>query len=246
MAEQDTEKAQAADQEPSGQAEGTQAEEKVEGKGEEKAKPFTPEQEQYIGSWMGRIIKKQFDENVLPHIRQPQEVTHTATNPDDAMKAFNEKVQEKLFSGDAVGAMDMVMNLKDRARQNLTQNQNMNLMRGLVTYSDKAYYEDIQPEMQKIAKERVAEGYPVDAALKTAYAEAKASFLENKLGGGDGDTKGLGLTGGGKQPPRGNKPVKLTPEFERACKRDIADGLYKNQEEWVKGLSPKVKERIGL
>jgi hypothetical protein len=154
-------------------------------------------------------------------------------------------VSEKLFAGDAVGAMEMVMNLKENTKRNMTETQSLNLMKGLTTYSDKPYYEDIQPDMQKIAKERLSEGYPVVAALKSAYAEAKSNFLENKLGGGDRDNKGLNLSGGGKQPQRGGKVLKLTPEFEKACERDIKDGLYKDKEAWIKGLSPQVKARLG-
>lgn len=241
MAEQDTQAAQATDQtdDTSGQvANDTQA---TDG---EKTKPFTPDQEQYLGSWMGRIIAKQLDEKVLPHIRQQQPVQPVGQS-DDALKKFNEQVQEKIFSGDAVGAVDMVLNLKERAKQNLTQTQNMNLLRGITTYSDQPYYEDIQPAMQKLAKEKVAEGWPVEAALRASYAEAKAGFLEQKLSGGDRETNNLGLSGGGRQQTR-TKVTKLPPEFEKACTRDIADGIYKNREEWIKGMSPKVRERIGI
>ena len=241
MAEQDTEQAQAAAQtETAGQAkEGESSPQET-----EKQKPFTPEQEQYIGSWMGRIIKKQFEENVIPHLNRPAPAP-PAMEQDEALKKFNEKVQEKLFSGDAVGAMDMVLNLKERAKQNLTENQNINLMRGLTTFSDKPYYEDIQPEMQKLAKSKVGQGWPVQAALESSYAEAKASFLETRLSGGEKEHGTLGLTGGGRQAAR-TKSDKLPPNFEKACARDIADGIYKNRGEWIKGLNPKVKEQLGL
>ena len=39
---------------------------------DQQQKPFTPEQEQYMGSWMGRIISKQFEEKVLPALQQSQ------------------------------------------------------------------------------------------------------------------------------------------------------------------------------
>lgn len=210
----------------------------------DKTKPFTPEQEQYIGSWMGRIIKKQFDENVLPHLRQPQPLAQ-AVNQDDAYKKFGESVQEKIFGGDPVGAIDMVLKLKEQAKQNLTQTQNINLMRGITTYSDQPYYEDIQPTMQKLAKEKVVEGWPIEAALRASYAEAKAGFLEEKMKSGDRDSSGLSLSGGGRRETR-TKVTKLPPEFEKACARDIADGIYKTRDEWIKAMSPKVRERIGL
>jgi hypothetical protein len=244
MAEQDTGTAQAAAQtdDTSGQAAtggdaGTQDQ-------VDKGKPFTPDQEQYLGSWMGRIIAKQLDEKVMPHIRQQQPVQPIGQT-DDAMKKFQEQVQEKIFGGDSVGAIDMVLTLKEKAKQNLTQTQNMNLMRGITTYSDQPYYEDIQPTMQKLAKEKIAENWPVEAALRASYAEAKAAFLEEKMKGGDREGGGFSLAGGGRSAQR-TKVVKLPPEFERAMARDIADGIYKNKEDWVKGMNPKVKERLGL
>lgn len=243
MAEQDTDQAQAAAQEPSGQADGTQDNSGDNGN-VGKPKPFTPDQEQYLGSWMGRIIAKQLDEKVLPHIRQPQQQPQQSMPTDDAMKQFNEKVQEKIFSGDAVGAVDMVLNLKEKAKQNLTQAQNMNLLRGITTYSDQPYYEDIQPTMQKLAKEKVAEGWPVDAALKASYSEAKAEFLEHKLTRGDRDTSDLGLSSGGRRTER-TKSIKLTEAEEVACARDIRDGYYKNKEDWVKARSSKIPSRMG-
>jgi hypothetical protein len=244
MAEQDTQAAQATDQDnTSGQVENPQDNSGDNGNAG-KQKPFTPDQEQYLGSWMGRIIAKQLDEKVLPHIRQPQQVV-PQVNQDDAMKKYNEEVQNKIFSGDAVGAVEMVLNLKEKAKQNLSQMQNMNLLRGLTTYADQPYYEDIHPAMQNLAKEKIAEGWPVEAALKASYSEAKASFLETKLTSGDRENSGLSLSGGGRQSQR-SKVVKLPPAFEAQCNRDISDGIYKNREEWIKALSPKVRERIGI
>ena len=240
MAEQDTNTAQAAAQtETSGQASGegesTQAQGGGNGNGGEKGKPFTPEQEQYIGSWMGRIIKKQFEENVLPHLKSVQPESAPQGNVDDAMKAFNEKVQEKLFGGDVVGAMNMVNDLRERAKSNLTQTQNINLMKGLTTYSDQPYYEDIQPDFQKLAREKMSEGAPVDKALRWAYAEAKANFLEGKLTGGGDKGGGMNLSGGGRTNTTRQKVVTLPPKFEAQCKKDIADGLIQDpcRMDWI-------------
>jgi len=246
MAEQDTEQAPATDQteEPSGQAEGTQ-----ESEGD---KEFN----QKVWSAAGRIIAKTRDEDrkkireellaELKPIFQSME-THAPQGgaQDDAMKRFNEQVQEKLFGGDTYGAYQMLRGLEKRAEANLTQSQNVTLLRGLTTYSDQPYYEDIQSDMQKLTKEKVATGWPVNEALKASYAEAKADFLERKMRGDDRGTTGLGLTGSGRPPGRA-KLTKLPPEFEEACARDIADGLYKSKEEWVKKMDSRVKERLGL
>lgn len=246
MSEQDTKQAQASDQTDKTSGQAAQGEDAgTQDKG--KDRPFTPEQEQFLGSWMGRIIKKQFDENIVPHLKARDTVVPPVVNDqDDSLKKFNEKVSEKLFSGDAVGALDMVLQLKDRANKNLTETKKMNVLKGLTTFADRPYYEDIHADMQKLTNEKVSQGWPVDAALNASYAEAKASFLESKIKGGDGDGGGLNLSGGGRQDTKRDKVVKLPPQFEAQCKRDISDGLYKNRDEWIAALSPKVKAHLGI
>ena len=67
------------------------------------ARPFTPEQEQWMGSWMGRIIKKQIDENVLPQIQgalqnNQQHQFQQPSGGENPMDKFNEQLQEMIFS----------------------------------------------------------------------------------------------------------------------------------------------------
>ena len=183
-------------------------------------------------------------DDILAELRPAMNPTVMNQPTDDAMKAFNEKVQEKLFGGDVVGAMNMVNDLRERAKSNLTQAQNINLMKGLTTYSDQPYYEDIQPDLQKLAREKMAEGAPVDKALRWAYAEAKANFLENKLTGDKGGS--FNLSGGGRPSQRTPQQKELPKQFKAQCQRDIADGHYKNESEWRAALSPRIREQYGI
>jgi hypothetical protein len=253
MADQDTGTAQdAAQTNTSGQANGEGSGTQDNGNGGDKGSgsgnnsPFANYNEQQINSWMGRLVKKHIEEAIAPLVRQSQVAAQQPpSGQDDALKKLNEDVTNKLFSGDAVGAMSLVMDVKEKARQTISENQNLNLMRGMTTFSDKPDYEDIQPDMQKLARDKVSKGWPVQAALESSYAEARLTYLDRKLTGGEKEHGNLNLSGGGRQSQR-QKTDKLPPEFEKACARDIADGIYKDRASWIKGLNPKVRERIGL
>ncbi|GAG37291.1 unnamed protein product, partial [marine sediment metagenome] len=165
-------------------------------------KPFTEQQEQYLGSWLGRIVAKQLDDKVMPMLnRDPNPIPANIpeTGSEDAVTKFNEKLQEKIFSGDVLGAIQMAQDVQSRAKSNLTKTQKIETDKLITSYSDKPYYKDIFTEMKKMSHEYAGQGFPPEAATEYAYTKAKADFLEKKLGGGDGeDTENLEMLGGGK------------------------------------------------
>ncbi len=242
MAEQDTNMAQAAAQDDtSGQAQ-------AEGQGTqetEQDKDFN----QKVWSAAGRLYEKKMKdergkirEELLAELKPLFQSIHAPPPPggqDESLKKFEEQIQEMIFSGKSVEAIDRVLRLKEQAKQNMSQAQNVGLLRGITTFSDQPYYEDIHQNMIKLAREKVSEGAPVDKALKWAYVEAKADFLENKMTSGDGETSGLSLSTGGRRTER-TKTIKLTEAEEAACVRDIKDGYYKSKEDWVKARSAKI------
>ena len=204
-------------------------------------KPFNPEQEQYIGSWLGRIVKKQIEESVLPHIQQ-QPTRPEPTQEPGALDKFNEQLQEKIFSGDVMGAFNMAKSVQTQADQNLSTQKTIETDRALTALSDQPFYKDTFGEAQKIAHEAVQLGYPPEAAVEYGYNKAKANFLEKKLAGDDG---GLNLSEGGKPPPKTKAP-KLPPEFKKAYERDKAKGLFKNEKEYIEALSPNIRTKYGI
>ncbi len=213
----------------------------------EPQKPFTPEQEQYIGSWLGRIVKKQIEEGVLPHIQQQQPAIQQQGNP-DAMKQFNEKLQEKIFAGDVTGALQDFMNVQEHAKQNLTKTQKVQTDRAVTSFSDKPYYKDIYQDMEKIARDTVAQGFPPEAAAVFAYNTAKANYLEAKIAGGGNrgdDDSSLDMLPGGKRQPN-KKAIKLPAQFKAAFERDKMKGLFKDEQDYINNLSPAIRQKYGI
>jgi Arc/MetJ-type ribon-helix-helix transcriptional regulator len=51
--------------------------------------------------------------------------------------------------------------------------------------------------------------------------------------------------GGGMRKPT-KKKAELPPQLKAAAQRDIADGLYANEAEYIKALHPKVREQFNI
>ena len=250
MAEEQDTGAQAAlpegEQQPTGQA-GQPPTEEAGGEKE----PFDEKQKQYLGSWLGRIVQKQLNDVIVPLLQQAvQERQQQPASPipsaatDDAMKAFNEKLQEKIFAGNVVEAVRDVMEFQGRVKQNITQAQKVETARMMTAYLDKPYYKDIAEDMGKIAQIKVGQGWPAQAAVEHAYTEAKARYLEDKMAGGSGD-RNLGMLSGGRPTPR-QKTLVLPPNLKAAAQRDIGAGLFKDEKEWVAAMDPGIREKYGL
>ena len=127
----------------------------------EPQKPFTPDQEQFMGSWMGRMIAKQFDEKVVPLLQEHQATRQADPNvpTGDALSQFNERLTTELFE-DPVGAIQKVIKLTKDTDANLSQAKKTQTNKALTTYSDDPFYKDIYQDMLVIAHEQASKGAP--------------------------------------------------------------------------------------
>lgn len=208
---------------------------------------FNKKQLQQLGSLVGKIAVSHINEKVLPLIKEKGEPIQPALEPgdqDNAYQKFNEKIAEKFYGGDPMGAFRMMMDVQKKAQENLTQTQKTQTDKLLGTYSDKPYYKEIYQDMKDRAQTLVGQGYPSDAACRTAYAEAVNDFTQQNKGG-EGEEGDLEMLGGGR-PPKTPKKPKLPERLKAAAARDIEQGLFKNEEEWIEQLSPQVRQAHGI
>lgn len=241
MAEElDTEEA-AAQAEAEAQA---KAEEEAERLAGEDEKPFTPEQEQYMGSWMGRIIKKQFDESIVPLIEgQQRQPAFTPSGEGNALTKFNEEITEQFFGGDPLGAFNKMQQVSQTAKSNLSESNKKAANTAITGYSEDPLYKEIYADAQRITHEAVANGHPPEAAADYGIQKAKVLFFEKRdanLG-----NEGLDMSVSGIQ-QRQTKTVKLPPEFKKAFERDKEKGLFKDEADYIKHLSPTIRAKYGI
>ena len=240
---QDTDQSQSADQGDSQVQDQVDTQQADQQQQDEPRQPFTPEEQQFIGSWMGRMVKKQIEESILPEIQrlQPQAPQQMQGSP-DALAKFNETLQEKIFSGDVMGAFRMMQQVQDTAKIQITKQQKVAADRAITQYSDKPFYKDVYQDMQKIAHEAVGNNYPPEVAAELAYNKAIAQRSINKA---KQDPSKLTVLSGGGKGPKVQTP-KLPDAFKAAAKRDIAKGLFKNEAEYIDHLSPQVRQKYGI
>ena len=221
-------------------------EEQEEQEVQEKPKPFNEEQEQYLGSWLGRIVAKQLDEKVVPmfneRLSQPQQINPMQNDymQNDVVTKFNEDISTQIFT-DPYGAFTKMMNVYQGTQKNLSQAQKSQTDKVLMSYSESPYYKEIFTDMQKVAHEAVGQGYPPEAAAEYAFQKARADHLDKKVGGGDN----LDMLDGGISRKRTKKAV-LPPQFKDAYIRDKEKGLFKTEEEYIAALAPQIRAQYGI
>lgn len=199
---------------------------------------------QQISSVMGALIKKSIEKEVIPLINQPREAESltNATSDNPAYQKFNERLQEKIYQGDVVGAFQDFMNINRKAEQNLTKKQQTELNKSLSAYEEKPNYKDVFPEMSKMANEYVANGYPPGPAAELAYEKSLNSFLMGKR---QDNSASLAMETGGRRPTPSNSG-KLPPQFEKAYQQGKAKGLFKDRKEYADNLDPRVRAQYGI
>jgi len=207
---------------------------------------FSKKQMEQLSTLTGRIIKKQFDENVMPLINRREEPVYRPPMNDgaDTLKKFNETLQQKIFEGDVLGAMQMAADVQARAKENLSKTQITEANRLITSYADKPFYKDIHSDMDKITKDAIGQGVPPEWAVEHAYQKSLAGHLQGTRSS-DGEEGSLGMLGGGAAPRR-SKETKLPTEFKDACARDITKGLVKDEKEWISLLSPSIRKQYNI
>ena len=204
-------------------------------------KPFSEEQEQYIGSWLGRIVAKQL-EPIKEQMGTLAAAEPTVPETTDARTKFNELLQSQIFEGDPMGAIDRALEVREAARENLAKSQQIQVDKKITEYSEEPFYKDIFPDMKIIAHELLAQGVPPDYAASHAFQKAKASHLEKLTM--SADTANFDVLPTGKRVK--TKTPKLPQEFKAAFERDRAAGLFKDEAEYIANLSPQIRKQYSI
>jgi len=212
--------------------------------GEDEEGMFSKEQLDYLDqrnkSYYGREFKKLTDK--IDGMQSAPPVQSAQPSGEDPVKNFNEQATEKLFAGDALGFYRMVSSVEKETQANLSTQQQQAADKTLTEYSDDPLYKEIYTDAKDLAHKAVANGYPVKEAVDYAVTKAKLGHYEQQGAGGDAD---LEMAGGGRRMPQSRKP-KLPPEYKDAAKRDIADGLFKDEADYINSLDPHIRAKYGL
>jgi len=219
---------------------------------QEPARPFSPEQEQFLGSWMGRKIKEHVEKGLQPimeRLQSPQGGPPYGVHPsahgapqNDAIKQLNESLRDRLLDGDVIGVFQDISRTIETARTNVTKQNSDLMVRAMTGYAEDPEYKDIYPDAERIAREELAKGTPPAYAAELGYTRAKLRRVEGARQKRDGSPA---LMPAGRVAPKA-KVVTLPAALKAAYERDKKDGFFKNEAEYIANLGPEVKAKYGL
>ena len=209
---------------------------------------FSKAQLQQISSIMGDMIKRGIEKNVNPIIEQLQAQN---ANPyqdtgksSTAKQQFNERLQEMIFSGQVMEAVEEIERVRSAAHKNLSQTNKNRLSKEMAAYEEKPLFNSLKKEVLGEASVLIENNWPPAAAVAMAWEKAEKTHYQKKLSG-DSDESSLEMTSGGRRSvPKGK--IKLPPQYEAAYQRDKAKGYFKTREEYVDSLSPIVRGGLGF
>ncbi len=199
--------------------------------------------DQRNASHFGRIVANQIEEKVMPALNQMQQPA-AAPESGPVGDEFDQALQDKFYSGDVGGAIDMYLQRKNTTAQNQQQQADAATKQAITSLSDEPLYKELYDDINTLTAEYRKQGYPPPAAASTAYQTAKARYLEKQMS--NGSEAPLGMAGGGKRPQSRPGRVKLAPQFRAAADRDIAKGIFKDDQDYINNLDPAIREQYGM
>lgn len=202
---------------------------------------FTPEQEQYmtkmfdkqseqLTSHFGRIVTKQMEEKFLPQINEKLDPNK-----------LNEELSNKMFGGDVVGTVNQILDAREKNVKELSDKKQALLTAEMEKYESQPMFAETKLDIERLAAEALAKGFPPAPAVEIAYEKATKNFVLNK----DPEYK-LSMSGAGKQTPTNTKKAKMPAALKEAASRDIRDGFFKDEAEYLANQSPAIKEKYGI
>lgn len=199
-------------------------------------------QDQFM-SWMGRInadqtskqVAKQFDEKVMPFIEEMRASRKVTDNQQpnldlqDLILSSDPKDHEKYF--------ELMMNRTKQKEAYISTAKHQELDKQFLKYSEEPLYREIHADMKEIALKKLGEGWPPVAAAEHAKTAAEALYFKRQ----SSDGSELDMLSGSSPAPRKRKGS-LPPKLKEACERDIRDGIVKDEADYIKNMSPKMRE----
>jgi len=198
-------------------------------------------QMEQVGTLSGRYAAQQIEEKIMPLLQELKGSAGTSQQApsQDAIENFKQQMSEEIYT-DPYSAFSKMMDVRERAKVNLSKSQTVATDTAITAYSDDPCYKDIFTDARKIAHQATTEGFPPEAAAKLGIYQAKAAFLEPKK-----EPTDLGMIGGGVQTKITKEP-KLPKEFEKDAKASIAKGYHKDMKDYISDISPAIRAKYNI
>ncbi|MBU1456903.1 MAG: hypothetical protein KKD01_19485 [Proteobacteria bacterium] len=207
--------------------------------------------EQKTKSWLGRQEKDIKDiKEMISSLSESmtREPVYQPAPKQDELASLNEKWQNEILSGNVINVLDEYSNLNNQAQTTL-RNQNLAKVDNFVAaLKDDPLFDKIRDSASKVAKQLVLEGTHTPAqAVREAYQTAKIRELEGTLTQVSTMHPGsLETLRAGQGKPKATMPKRFDSKVEARIEQDIADGVFKNRQEWIDAANPRLRKSLGI
>jgi len=178
-----------------------------------------------LTSHFGRISKEQVNKSFNEKV-----------DPDK----LNEDLSNKMFGGDVNGTVRDIIKAVNREETDLASKKTEALRDEMKKFEGTPLFKETSKEVEKIAQEALSKGYPPAPAVELAFATAKNNYFANS----NPDLK-LGMSGSGGQSKQ-QKKSKIPTELKDAAARDISDGIFKDEADYLANMPSSLKEKYGI
>jgi len=213
-----------------------------------------------ISSALGRALKQMgdfskskkeqedFNNQVLQTLQTIQEKFSSNPNQNTDISRLNEDLQTQILSGNPIQAFDTYMNLKTEAERSISQ-KNASAVNSLVAnLKEEPFFADLEGPVRNTAMQYVQNGKDPETAVNLAYFKHKGDFLAGIVTNvHKTNPNALKVaTGSGETPKDDGNKGKLPPEFKKRAEKDIQEGLFKDEQDWINNLAPSIRKQLGV
>lgn len=167
-----------------------------------------------------------------------------------SLEAFNEDLYRQMMEGDVMGALQRATDVMQEAQTKLRDTKRKQVDDSVSSLTSDPVLKDFLSQhsdnVKKTAYTYAERGYSPLDAVKLAVANIELDARKEAALNPDNpvNTGMLEPGRGGKGPQSADK--KLPPQFEAAYQRDKEKGLFKDRNEYIANLSPRVREQFGI
>ena len=203
---------------------------------------------QRITSWIGRIEANTKKQNEMFSSLAEKLDAMSNKGPqfgDDEQDKFNAKLHEMILEGKVMEAMTLVNKVNREAETRIKQADKKKFETAIGAIADDPLMknEDLSKQVRDTAAQFMNAGHDAQTAVELAKTKIENQALRSIAESGHGS---LEMLAGGSNRPPATQEKKLPPLAEKAFQQGKVKGYFKDRQEYIDNLDPRVRAEWGL
>jgi len=208
-----------------------------------------------LSSWIGRVEAankeqaKKFD-SMMEKLDSLANSNSTGKPQfgDDEQAKFNEKLHEMILDGRVTEAFSLVNQVNAEAQNRIKAADEKKFAVALDAIKDDDVMKgELAPKVEESARALMEQGHDPETAVSFAKTSVENEALKGIIQSGNATPASLKMLGGsgGQKPPAATEN-KLPPAAEEQYQKGKEKGLFKDRNDYIKNLDPRIRAEWGL